>query len=216
MRPTAENRLSRSALVTAIFSFNMRRMILPVVLILVAAGWRVAAAWEPSLANFAPLMALAFCGGVYFRDRRMWAVPFAALLLSDLYLDHYYETQFGYHWTLGAAGVRALCFAFVLVLGWAVAHRKSWLNLFTGTLAGSLAFYLVTNTNAWWFDLGYAKTLAGWWQAMTVGHPEFPPTLLFFRNSLLSDLFFTGLFAVAMEYRALRQAEPSLLARARA
>lgn len=188
-------------------------MILPVVLILVAAGWRVAAAWEPSLANFAPLMALAFCGGVYFRERRMWLVPFAALTLSDLYLDHYYASQFGYEWTFGAAGIRALCFALAIFLGWAVSHRKNWLNLFAGTLGGALFFYLVTNTHAWWYDLSYAKTAAGWWQSMTVGHPQFPPTLLFFRNSLASDLFFTGLFAVAMEYRALRSAQPSLLTR---
>jgi hypothetical protein len=46
---------------------------------------------------------------------------------------------------------------------------------------------------------------------MTVGHPEFPPTLFFFRNSLASDFFFTGLFALAMEYQALRHEQPSLL-----
>jgi hypothetical protein len=186
-------------------------MILAVVLILAAAGWRVAAAWEPSLANFAPLMALAFCGAVYFRNPRMWLVPFAALLLSDLYLDYYYQTQFAYVWTFGAAGIRALCFVFAIFLGWMVSQRKSWLNLFTGTLAGAVTFYLVTNSHAWWYDLAYAKTWSGWWQAMTVGHPEFPPTLLFFRNSLASDFFFTAMFALAMEYRALKHEQPSLL-----
>jgi hypothetical protein len=191
-------------------------MILAVLLILAAAGWRVVAAWDSSLANFAPLMALAFCGSVYFRDRRMWAVPFVALMLSDLYLDHYYATQFGYQWTAGGAGVRALCFVVAIFLGWVVSRHKSWWNLFAGTLAGAVIFYLVTNTHAWWYDLSYTKTAAGWWQAMTVGHPEFPPTLLFFRNSLASDLFFTAIFALAMEYQALRRAEPSLLARARA
>jgi len=188
-------------------------MILAVFLILAAAGWRVAAAWEPSFANFAPLMALAFCGGVYFRDRRMWLVPFAALLLSDLYLDYYYQTQFGYVWTFGAAGIRALCFVVALFLGWQVSHRKSWLNLFSGTLAGAVIFYLVTNSHAWWYDLSYSKTAAGWWQALTVGHPEYPPTLLFFRNSLASDFFFTAMFALAMEYQALRHERPSLLRR---
>lgn len=188
-------------------------MILPILLILAAAGWRIAAAWEPSLANFAPLMALAFCGGVYFRDRRMWLVPFVALTLSDLYLDHYYQTQFGYLWTFGGAGIRALCFALAIFLGWAVSQRKSWSNLFSGTLGGALAFYLVTNTHAWWYDLGYAKSAAGWWQAMTVGHPQFPPTLFFFRNSLVSDLLFAGVFVAVMEYRALRAAQPSLLSR---
>ena len=188
-------------------------MILAVFLILAAAGWRIAAAWEPSLANFAPLMALAFCGGVYFRDRRMWLVPFAALLLSDLYLDYYYQTQFAYVWSFGGAGIRALCFVMAIFLGWVVSHHKSWLNLFSGTLGGAVIFYLITNSHAWWYDLSYAKTAAGWWQALTVGHPEYPPTLLFFRNSLASDFFFTAMFALVMEYQAHRHEQPSLLNR---
>jgi hypothetical protein len=143
----------------------------------------------------------------------LWLVPFAALLLSDMFLDRFYEIQFGYDWNFGAAGIRLLCFAAALGLGWMVARHKSWLNLFSGALGGAVIFYLVTNTESWWFDLGYAKSAAGWWQAMTVGHPEFPPTLMFFRHSLASDLFFTGLFALAMEYQALRHAQPSLLGR---
>jgi hypothetical protein len=59
----------------------------------------------------------------------------------------------------------------------------------------------------------YVKTAAGWWQAITVGRPEFPPTLFFFRNTLLSDLLFTGIFAQVMEYAAYRAGQPSLLRR---
>ncbi len=66
--------------------------------------------------------------------------------------------------------------------------------------ASSLLFYLVTNTDSWLGDAGYSHDAAGWWQAMTVGHPEFPPTLYFFRNTLVSDLLFTAVFALAMEY----------------
>lgn len=186
-------------------------MFLAVVLIIFAAGWRVAAAQESSLANFAPLMALAFCGGVYFRDRKMWLVPLIALTLSDFYLDRYYATHFGYIWSFGAAGIRALCFVVAIFFGWVVSHRKSWWNLFSGCLGGAVVFYLVTNSHAWWYDLSYAKTAAGWWQALTVGHPEFQPTLFFFRASLASDLFFTAMFALVMEYQALRNAQPSLL-----
>jgi hypothetical protein len=92
-----------------------------------------------------------------------------------------------------------------------VGSHKSWLNLFTGALSGALFFYLATNTDAWIRDPFYAKTAAGWWQSMTVGRPEFPPTLFFFRNTLASDLIFTGIFAVAMEYAALRSGRESLL-----
>lgn len=186
-------------------------MFIAFVMIVLAAGYRVVAAWEPSLANFAPLMALTFCGGVYFRDWRLLLVPFVALVVSDVYLDHYYATQFAYHWTASGAVVRALCFLAALLLGRWVSHQKTWLNLFSGALGGAVIFYLVTNTQSWWTDLSYAKTAAGWWQAMTVGHPEFPPTLLFFRNTLASDLFFTAGFVLVMEYRALRLEQPSLL-----
>lgn len=186
-------------------------MLIALIVIVLAAGYRIVAAWDPNLVNFSPLMALAFCGGVYFRNRWLWLVPLAALSLSDLYLDHYYAVQFGYEWTFGGVLIRTFCFAIAIGLGWMVAHYKSWLNLFSGALGGAIIFYLVTNTASWTTDIIYAKSLAGWWQAMTVGHPEFPPTLLFFRNSLVSDLIFTGLFTVGMEYAALKREEPSLL-----
>ena len=188
-------------------------MFLALVLIVLAAGWRVAAVHIPSLANFAPLMALAFCGAVYFRDKRMWLVPFVALTLSDLYIDRYYASVYHYDWTVSGAAVRALCFVAALGFGAMVARRRSWLNLFSGALGGSLFFYLVTNTASWLGDKDYARNAAGWWQAMTVGHPQFAPTLFFFRNTLASDLLFAGLFVVAMEYAALRKQEPSLLAK---
>jgi hypothetical protein len=183
------------------------------VLIVAAAAWRVLAAHVPQLSNFAPLMALAFCGGVYFRRSWMWLVPFAALVISDLYLDHYYSVAFGYHWSWGGPIVRGLCFAAGIILGTEIAGRRSWATLLGGSLAASLLFYLVTNTASFIGDAFYPQTLAGWWQALTIGHPQFPSTLYFFRNTLASDLIFTGLFALAMEYAARRAGEESLLAR---
>ena len=179
-------------------------------LLVLAAGWRIVALHEPALSNFSPLMALAFCGGVYFRNRWLRLVPFAALSLTDLYIDRYYAAEYGYQWTAGGAVLRTLCFAAALGLGLLVARRRNWPNLFAGALGGALLFYLVTNTASWSGDAGYARTAAGWWQAMTVGHPEFPPTLMFFRNTLASDLLFTGLFAAAMEWVRLRRGESSL------
>lgn len=181
-----------------------------VVLVLSAAGWRLAAAHLPDLANFAPLMALTFCGAVYFRDPKAWLVPFGALVVSDLYLNYHYAAVYGESWTWPSMAVRLVCFAAALPLGRFVAGRKSWLNLASGSLAAALLFYFATNTDAWLRDPLYAKTAAGWWQALTVGRPEFPPTLFFFRNSLASDLLFTGLFAVTMELAALRAGTASL------
>jgi hypothetical protein len=179
-------------------------MLLALVLLVLAAGWRIIALYVPALSNFAPLMALTFCGAVYFRDKRMWLVPFAALMLSDLYLDYYYAHVYHELWTWPSVAVRLVCFALALPLGAAVAHHKNWLTLLGGALAGSLVFYVATNTDAWIRDPAYAKTLAGWAQALTVGRPEFPPTIWFFRNTLASDIMFTALFAGVMELAARR------------
>ena len=180
-------------------------------LLVLAAAYRVLPTLDLRLANLSPLMAIAFCGAVYFRHRRLWLIPFLALSLSDLYVDGFYAREYGYHWSAAGFLARTACFVAALGLGAWVARRKSWLWLLHGSLLGALLFYLVTNTQSWFGDAYYAKTLAGWWQALTTGHPEYPPTWYFFRNTVFSDLLFTGLFAGAMEWAARRRGEPSLL-----
>jgi len=190
----------------------MTPMPLAIAILVLAAGWRVFTLYVPPLSNFSPVMALAFCAGAYTRRGWMWLAPFAALLLSDVYIDRYYAAAYHYEWTAAGAVLRILCFAGALGLGVLVSRRRNWLNLFGGALAGSVLFYLVTNTVSWTGDPGYAHDAAGWWQAMTVGHAQYYPTLFFFRNTLASDLLFTGCFAFVMEYVSLRRGEPSLLA----
>jgi hypothetical protein len=181
------------------------------VVLVLAAGWRVFTLHVPALSNFSPVMALAFCAGAYTRRGWMWLAPFAALVISDLYIDHYYATVYHYEWSVQAGMLRIACFAAALGLGVLVSGRRNWLNLLGGALAGSVLFYLVSNTASWYGDAGYAHTAAGWWQAVTVGHPQFEPTLFFFRNTLVSDLLFTACFAFAMEYSSLRRGGESLL-----
>lgn len=178
-------------------------MLPALLLIAAAAGYRVLAVHHADLANVAPIMALAFCGGVYLRPK-WWGVPFAALALSDLWLNHLYATAYGYGYSFGQMTVRAGCFAAALGIGCLVARRKNAINLLSGALGGSLIFYLATNTASWAGDAFYARTFAGWWQALTVGHPQFPPTLAFFRNTLVGDMLFTGLFVTVMEFAAHR------------
>jgi hypothetical protein len=182
-----------------------------ITLILLAAAYRMVAATNPALINFSPLMALTFCGAVYFRSPRMWLVPVLALLGSDICLNWYYASVAGYPWDAAAMIVRFGCFVAALGLGWAVSKRKNWATLFGGALAGSLLFYIATNTAAWLTDPFYAQTSASWWQVMTVGTPGLPPTILFFRNTIVSDLIFTGLFALVMERAALKAGEQSLI-----
>ena len=180
-------------------------------LILLATLYRLLPTVDLGLSNISPVMAIAFCGAVYFRDKKMWAVPFVALALSDIYINWFYAKEYGYSWPVSGTIARTACFGLALLIGAWVAKRKSWLNLLNGGLLGAIAFYLVTNTQSWAADPFYAKSLAGWWQALTIGHPEYPPTVYFFRNTLFGDLMFTGLFAGVMEWLAHRKGEPSLL-----
>jgi len=184
--------------------------------IVFATLYRILPTLDPAMANFSPVMAIAFCGAVYFRNRWMWLVPFTALAVSDIYLNHFYAKEYGFIWPASGLLARTACFAFALLIGALVARRKSWLNLLNGALAGALVFYFVTNTQSWGSDAFYPKTLAGWWQALTIGHPQYPPTIFFFRNTLFGDLMFTGLFAGTMEWLARRRNQPSLLDQAEA
>ena len=186
-------------------------MFVALILTVLATLYRLLPTLDLSLANFSPVMAIAFCGAVYFRRRWMALIPFLALGISDVYLNHYYAREYGFTWPVSGLVARTACFAVALVIGAWVAKRKSWLNLLNGALLGAVVFYLVTNTQSWAADTFYAKTLAGWWQALTVGHPEYPPTIFFFRNTLLGDLMYTGMFAGIMELIAHKKGEPSLL-----
>jgi hypothetical protein len=182
-----------------------------IILIVLALLYRVLPTVDMAWANFPPMMALAFCGPVYFRDRRLWLLPFLGLCLTDLYINWFYAREYGYHMEIGAYFARAASFGVGIGLGAWVSRQKSWLWLLNGTFLGSLIFYIITNTQSWFGDAYYAKTLAGWWQALTVGHPEYPPTFTFFGKTLFGDLMFTGLFAGVMEWLARSAGEPSLL-----
>lgn len=146
--------------------------------------------------NFSAAYGLAFCAGVYFPGRLGWWLPLTVLLVTDIL-----KNIFQYHTAAVSPYmlVNYVSYAAIIWLGRRFSARASWLKLVGGGLLGAVLFYLLTNTAAWLQDPGYAKTLAGWIQALTLGLPGFPHTWEFFRNSLLSGGLFTGLFAGAMK-----------------
>ncbi len=179
-----------------------------VLVLLVGASWRVFAAYHPAFANFAPVTALAFCGAVYFSDWRGWGAAAVTLTVSDIWLNHYYASTMGYTWNGSQMLLRLGVLGAASIFGRLVARRYSLIALIGGATASSLAFYLITNTAAWASDPFYPRTSAGWWQAMTIGHPEWPPTVLFLRNALIGDLTFTTVCSLV----AVRAAKVNLAA----
>lgn len=193
-------------------------MIVAALLALAAVFYRVALAYANLqgadwLHNFAPLSAIALCGAIYFpRRAALFAAP-VALLLSDLILNAHYGVAL-LNWAMLP---QYLALGLVILLGWQLRGQARPGRTFLAALGGSVLFYLVTNTAAWAFEPAYAKTAAGWVQALTLGLPEFQPsTIAFFRNSLLSDLAFTGLFLLCLGRQGRQEMAPAPLKEAEA
>ena len=169
------------------------KIALPLALMLVFALSRVPGMLPQ---NFSAAYALAFCGGLYFAGAMAWWLPLGALLATDIGLNLcvYHEPVFSWY-----MAVKTLAFAGIVLLGRFFSPRMNFFKLLGGGLLGAVLFYVITNTASWLNDAGYAKTLAGWVQALTTGLPGYPPTWEFFRNTLLSGGLFTGLFIGAMK-----------------
>jgi hypothetical protein len=146
------------------------------------------------LYNFSPLAAVALCGGIYLPRRLAFAAPIAALLLSDVLLNWHY----GAPPVSGEMISRYFAIGAVTGLGFFLRNRASLATVLPASVVGSLLFYGVTNTSSWLTDPGYAKTAAGWLQALTTGLPGYAETWTFFRSSLISDLIFSALFVLCM------------------
>jgi uncharacterized membrane protein len=172
-------------------------MLAALILIIAVTLYRVCYAWAGSPAawgNFSPLAAVLLCSAAYLPRKYILLAGLGPMVLADLVLNAHYHVPLFDTETLA----RYFCFGLVLLLGYLVRKQQQHkvLFLFGATVVGSILFFVITNTATWLSIPDYAKTLPGWWQALTVGVPGFPPTLLFFRNSLFSDLFFTALFVI--------------------
>jgi hypothetical protein len=168
------------------------KIILPVLFVLIFAVSRIPGLLPP---DFSAAYALMLCAGVYFRGALAWWLPLGVMVAADLGLNIYYHGQ--YHTPIFDAGMllNYSIYAGLIALGkWLGKKAPLWKLVFGGFL-GALVFYVLTNTLSWLRDPGYAKTLAGWIQALFTGLPGYPPSWEFFRNTLLGGGLFAALFA---------------------
>lgn len=172
-------------------------MIPAIVLFVAAVLYRIVIAFSGDAGwamNFAPLAAIALCGPSLFPRRLALTLPLAILLVSDVILNWHYGAAF----VTGEMFVRYLALFAVAMLGLRIAAKPRVGTYALASIGGSLGFYLLTNTVSWLTAPEYAKTAAGWVQALTVGVPGYPPTWTFFRSSLAGDLAFTMLFIACL------------------
>ena len=132
----------------------------------------------PHPPNFSPVEAVALFGGAFFASRALaFAVPLAAMLVSDLALGLVHGTLYA-GW-IGSTGfwLVYLCIAASVALGFGLRGRAGAGRVLGYGLAGSVLFFLVTNFGAWLASPVYPATGAGLAQAYVAGIPFFQWTV---------------------------------------
>ena len=170
---------------------NSRAALFVGLCIVLLAGFRVVrAALLPEWPNFAPVTAVAVCGAFLLPGAIGWILPLGALIVSDFLL----ALVLGYP-AISSAQLVAWGTILALVgLSRLIANERfSPVRYFGSVLGGGVVFYLITNTASWIANPAYPRGLGGLWMSLTTGLPGFPPTWMFFRNSIVSDFLFAAL-----------------------
>lgn len=168
---------SKFKMQSAKLQFKVQSLISPFLIIFFAAVLRLI----PHPANVAPIAAMALFGGVYLNKKYALIVPLLAMFVSDLFL--------GFH-----ASMHLVYIGFFLtgVIGLILSKHKTVISVLSATVLSSLLFFLLTNFNYWYATSLYPKTLAGLAQS-------YLNAIAFFRNSIIGDLLYVGLFFGAYE-----------------
>ena len=164
-------------------AFNLRFFIVFSVII-AAALMRLLPHWP----NFTPVAAMALFAGTYFERKRFaFAIPIAALFISDLFI--------GFHATMPAV---YLSFVIAVVIGATIRKHVSARNIVLAAFSSSVIFFLITNFASWLaLPMLYPQTFAGLTQCYIAGMVFFndgSQGISFFVNELMGTLFFSAVF----------------------
>ena len=134
----------------------------------------------PHMPNFTPIAAMALFGGVYLNKKYAFFIPLAAMFVSDIFLGFHPAMPYVYG-------------SFILtgIIGFWLKNHKSTKNIICSSLISSILFFLITNFGVWaggW----YPHNLNGLVESYAMGIP-------FFKNTVLGDLLYTGVFFGAYE-----------------
>ncbi|MFW5887168.1 MAG: DUF6580 family putative transport protein [Bacteriovoracia bacterium] len=151
----------------------------------------------PHLWNFTALTAVALFAGNYLGPRYAVGVVFSTMVISDFFIGFY-----DWKLMLTVYGSFAMVGLIPSLIG-RVGHGKSEdkkQNMYSNTtkvfgmsLLGSVLFFLITNWAVWFFGTMYPANFSGLISSYFAGLP-------FFRNAILGDLWYTGVFFGVYEY----------------
>jgi hypothetical protein len=132
----------------------------------------------PHPANFAPIAAIALFGGVHLGRRWSLVVPLLALVLSDFFIG--FDSLTSRITVYGS-------FIIIGVIGLWLRQHRGFANTLMAAISGSVIFYLITNFAFFYPPVMYTHN----WTGVVSSYINALP---FFRNTLLGDLFYTGVF----------------------
>ena len=130
----------------------------------------------PHAPNFTPLGAMALLAGACVKDLRVsLLIPMIAMLLSDAIIGFHSSMIFVY----GAVALIVIGSHFWLT-------QLSLVSITLASIISAITFFIVTNFGAWLAHDMYPHTISGLTQAYIAGIP-------FFKNTLISNIFFTAI-----------------------
>lgn len=150
----------------------MKNAISPLLIIIFAVLLRLI----PHPPNVAPIAAMALFGGAYLDKKYALVVPLIAMFLSDIFLGFHTTMPFVYG-----------SFLLIGLIGMWLKKRRTIANVIGATFISSLLFFFITNFGVWFIGGLYPKTINGLTNAYFYAIP-------FFRNTIVGDLFYVGLF----------------------
>ena len=184
--------------------FTNRWILLSLILVLVAAFRLLPYLFGfHFLFNFSPIGAMALFGAAYFSRKQMaFAVPFAALWVSNLLIDNIFLSQYYEGFSLFSNWQVYLAFGIIVLLGMVLLKKVTPLRVLAGSLSASIIFFIVSNFFVWMEGSMYPMSAEGLLACYVAAIP-------FFWNTLAGNLFFAAVMfgafeAIQYRYPALR------------
>ena len=159
------------------------RFIVVFTVILMAALFRLLPHWP----NFTPIAAMALFAGTYFdRKQFAFAVPIAAMFISDLVI--------GLHANIPAV---YLSFAISVIIGMSIRKKVTVGSVLLASVSSAVIFFVITNFASWLASPFYPQTLPGLMECYVAGLAFFRDTtngFSFFLNDVFGTMFFGAAF----------------------
>lgn len=131
----------------------------------------------PHLPNFSPLGAIALFSGTILSRRTSLIIPLIIMVITDAVIGFHPLILFTYG-------------SYVLIALWGYWVTKKNLSILPvvgSSFVASVLFFIVSNLGVWLEGRLYPHTLSGFIATFIMAIP-------FFQNTILGDLFFTGIF----------------------